>query len=811
MKPYFATGLMLSSLVTGSVHGHDMYVPECATTCSRGLSRYRFTNQHNIPTKAVCMDMAKQRELFLCLANSCGEDYGPALAYTISACSNYGALITDLLPVELQHVGLAPRRFSHLTPRFDTGRFAFGDQFTLAVDCTAGSNGVLTLSLPDSVPSGIPQPPPTDDSPLIPGSGAGDPNLDSSPLAGNTDPVLGSQPAGPSTSHRDQSGTFAHAASNNPGGNENPSNGVGNPAAVDADCDPATEGSNNNPSGAPNNGQAQHPSGSSPSDSDPSPNGQPDGQPNAPSLNPADGFPASTVPGADAGSPPLGHRQGTSGGANDGSGSGPGDNVGSLPSGPNQETPGRPPSQPAPIPVAENPTSSAPSGDAGVPGHTSPPEGAGENCEDDSTPTPGSGASGNSSPQSSAGNQGNPAGCAVGTDNPACGNHNQGPPGTPVIPSPGTQNPGGCPERADGSPDCGASSSPPAPPVPPAPQEPAPASSPAVPVPGQGDPNCPANGPSPCPVSGQPPNPTPPSVPNPNSGPGGGDPTGNPGSPQTGPSPMPPNVPGGCSGDAEGSSCPIPGSNGPDPGAISLSTIPTPPGPPPASNTAAPPTDAGSPRTQGETNPLPSGNGAPCDGSLGLCPGSPSTPENGPVPYSQESSPNGQVPPSPSSDGGWGSDSAQEGDDSGDGVPSCNGNCPTSPGSGKPLDPGTANSPSQSPGSHNSQSPNDPQAPPSNGAQGQTGGNLQAPGDPAASGQPSSPVTGPSQPAETFIRADPPSETFIRADRPTTTEFVKAIHPPEDPSAPYTDRGPQVITVLAPTKVEITQTRIITV
>ncbi|UPK91969.1 hypothetical protein LCI18_002904 [Fusarium solani-melongenae] len=164
-----------------------------------------------------------------------------------------------------------------------------------------------------------------------------------------------------------------------------------------------------------------------------------------------------------------------------------------------------------------------------------------------------------------------------------------------------------------------------------------------------------------------------------------------------------------------------------------------------------------------------------------------------------------------SSDGGWGSDSAQEGDDSGDGVPSCNGNCPTSPGSGKKSDTGTANSPAQSPGSHNSQSPNEPQAPPSYSGQAQNGENPQAPGDPPASGRPSPPGTGPSQSTETFIRADPPSETFIRADRPTTTEFVKAIHPPEDPSAPNTDHGPQVITVLAPTKVEITQTRIITV
>ncbi|UPK90839.1 hypothetical protein LCI18_001774 [Fusarium solani-melongenae] len=215
--------------------------------------------------------MAKQRELFLCLANSCGEDYGPALAFTISVCANYGALITDLLPVELQQAGLPPRRFSHLIPRLDAGRFAFGDQFNLAVDCAAGSNGVLTLSLPKSVPSGISQPPPTGDSPLVPGSGAGDPNLGSSSPAGNTnpnfdpsspagnpDPVLGSQRASPSTSHGDQSETFAHAASNNLEGNENPSSGVGNSAAVDADCDPETESSNN--------GQAQHHSGSPPND-----------------------------------------------------------------------------------------------------------------------------------------------------------------------------------------------------------------------------------------------------------------------------------------------------------------------------------------------------------------------------------------------------------------------------------------------------------------------------------------------------------------------------------------------------------------
>ncbi|KAJ4310980.1 hypothetical protein N0V84_010678 [Fusarium piperis] len=293
MKSYFATGLMLSSLVAGTAHGRDMSVPECATACSRGLFRYRVANQHNLHLKAACKDMARQRELFLCLASACGEDYGPALAYTISACSNYGALIVNLLPDELDHVGLAPRGFPSLAPRFDMGRFAFDSQFTLAVDCTAGSNGVLTLSLPESVPSGIPQPPPSGDSPLLPGSGAGDPNLGSSPPAGNIDPNLdpsppagntgpnldhsppagntdsnlGSQPGDPSIPNSDQSGTFANTASNGSGGDGDPSNGIGSPAPADADCNPETGGSRSNPSGTPN-GQApsQHSPGSSPND-----------------------------------------------------------------------------------------------------------------------------------------------------------------------------------------------------------------------------------------------------------------------------------------------------------------------------------------------------------------------------------------------------------------------------------------------------------------------------------------------------------------------------------------------------------------
>ncbi|KAM0417388.1 hypothetical protein ACHAPT_012623 [Fusarium lateritium] len=366
MKPCFATCLMLLSLAAGSIHNHSRSLPECATACSRGLFRYRFANQYDISIKAACNDMAQQRELFLCLASSCGEDYGPALAYTISACYNYGALITNLLPVELHHVSLAQRRFSSLTPRSDTGRFAFDKYFTLAVDCTAGSNGILTLSLPESAPSGIPQSPATGDSPLVPGSGGGDPNLGSSPPPGNaeanigsspsdgnTDSNLGSEPGDPSRPDGGHSGAFANTASNGVGGNGSPVNGANSSDPAGADCSPEDAGSPNDSPGAPNSGQVQHPPGNSPDGSSSSPDSQPNGQP-----------------------------------------------------------PSQPQPQPATVPAAQNPSSSTLADGTGVPGQGGSQGTAGEDCEDGTAPGPGSGLPGNSSPQSPPGSPGNPIDCS---------------------------------------------------------------------------------------------------------------------------------------------------------------------------------------------------------------------------------------------------------------------------------------------------------------------------------------------------------------------------------------------------------------
>ncbi|RSM01089.1 hypothetical protein CEP52_008746 [Fusarium oligoseptatum] len=772
MKLYFAIGLMFSSLVTGADIGlgHDMSAPECVATCSRGLLRYRITSHYDTPTRAVCMDMAKQRELFLCLASSCGDDYGPALAYTISACSNHGALIADLLPVELQHGALLPRRFSHLAHGLDTGRFAFGKRLTLSIDCAAGSNGVLTLSLPQS--SAV------SDSPLVPGSGAGDPNLGSSPPAGstdpnldsspptgntdpnldssspvgNTDPNLGSQPGLPSTSNGGQSGTFAHAASNNPGDNDGPSNGVSNSAATDTDCSPETEDSHNNPSGAPNNGQAQHPSGSSPNGDSSSPNAQtpcPETRMMMPGLVPVAHPLAPTkehrsiqtmalalilVPRAQVLIPwamPEAHPLVTV----------------------KKHLVNHPLSLSPNLPLCQRPRTQAHRLLLGAleclvkqilkaePARTARmalllnlvlvlqgthllnrlPEAKATQWTAPLAPTTQLAVI-----RAKAHLERHMSHLQIPRTQEdvlselvvrltvvphqvfqllrllQLPRHHKNQHQHPVLLFLYQAKATNLQQHQHRL------------------QFPTPAL--------------------------------------------------------------------GCHQAQETQEAPQPAHLQPmevvklvpDLTQVAVAIPPkTPPGPQQPSSPSGSPSSS-VPPTQGQTNTSPNGNSLPCDGSTSLCPDNPSTPENEPVPYGQESSPINQVPSSP---------------DGGDGVPSCSGNCPTSPSGSEPLDPGTANSPAQSPGSHNGQSPNDPQAP----------------GDDAASRQPSSPVAGPNQPTKTFIRADPPSETFIRADRPTTTEFVKANRPQENPSAPNTGHGPQVITVLAPTKVEITQTRIITV
>ncbi|KAK7425283.1 hypothetical protein QQZ08_008180 [Neonectria magnoliae] len=204
MKANVSAGILLSGLA-GRGSTHHASASDCAIDCSRGLM-----NQHDLSNMdALCNDMATQRALFICLTSSCqSQTYGPALAYSISECSGLGATISNLHPVELHHFELAQRQATSISPRFDARAFSFADEVRLSVDCTAGSDGVLTLSLPSVGTSPTNQPIPYGELPNLnsPDDGTG-PNagLGSSPggaplPAGPQSPSAGAQsppPAGP--------------------------------------------------------------------------------------------------------------------------------------------------------------------------------------------------------------------------------------------------------------------------------------------------------------------------------------------------------------------------------------------------------------------------------------------------------------------------------------------------------------------------------------------------------------------------------------------------------------------------------------
>lgn len=90
--------------------------------------------------------------VFQCLAASCtSETYGPAVISFLSGCLNLGATFPTLYPVDLQRRhNLLPRQFvpMALGPVLDA--VSTEQTFTFTVECNAGPDGVLTLSLPDS-------------------------------------------------------------------------------------------------------------------------------------------------------------------------------------------------------------------------------------------------------------------------------------------------------------------------------------------------------------------------------------------------------------------------------------------------------------------------------------------------------------------------------------------------------------------------------------------------------------------------------------------------------------------------------------
>ncbi|OAQ98431.1 hypothetical protein LLEC1_04863 [Akanthomyces lecanii] len=141
-----------------------LHRPECAQDCTQSLMQeYSTTDLANI-----CNDVAQQRDqsLFLCIFSSCqSRYYGPALASAILSCSGRGANINPLLPVEIQSEKLFSRQTSQdstvsSSPDSDNIHdFVIDHKLTLALDCNAGSDGVVTVSLssPTTFATHIPQ------------------------------------------------------------------------------------------------------------------------------------------------------------------------------------------------------------------------------------------------------------------------------------------------------------------------------------------------------------------------------------------------------------------------------------------------------------------------------------------------------------------------------------------------------------------------------------------------------------------------------------------------------------------------------
>ncbi|KAH7157906.1 hypothetical protein B0J13DRAFT_520623 [Dactylonectria estremocensis] len=213
MRSILTAGILLSSLASrGS--SHHAPAPECAVGCSRGIMEH-----HKMSTMdALCSNVVTQRALFLCIVNSCpSQTYGPALVHSISECSTLGATISSLHPVELHHFESVQRQPLPIARRYEAGKLSFAEDITLSVDCTAGSDGVLTLSLPSvgTYPTNQPSSYGTNPPPSFPGDGSGsNPGLGTPsgapyPLDDPRSPPHGAQsaPTGPSQhTPEDQSG-----------------------------------------------------------------------------------------------------------------------------------------------------------------------------------------------------------------------------------------------------------------------------------------------------------------------------------------------------------------------------------------------------------------------------------------------------------------------------------------------------------------------------------------------------------------------------------------------------------------------------
>ncbi|KAM0355723.1 hypothetical protein ACHAPU_000109 [Fusarium lateritium] len=619
---------------------------------------------------------------------------------------------------------------SPLVTRSDVASFGFESRFSLSVDCKAGANGVLTLSLPETTIPSVGQTVSGDGST---GYGNSDSDAETNPPAGEPGSNNNPSSGGTTGSNNGQIGTFPEGGGK---GNSDGNNGADslNPGA---DCEGGSSEGGPLQSGN-NNGQTESQPGPFPAKPSESDNPPQDGQPTEPPANPAGVAPPQP-------------------GASDGN------NVSSGP----EQGPEKPQLAPATAP-AQNPAPPTPE-DNEVPDQN-PADGP----EDDSTPQGPDAASSVDIPTGILpADSGDSVDCLVYVNEPACTSQGQT-----------THNP----------------------PVPTSAPAPAPASSvpqgPLTvpsPVPNLGNTSCEdtdayGDGVPDCPDSNQPPVANPDSdgnsptansggSPNQESGDGGygddglcSDPSAGddcnssapppPGSapPIPPPSPQlaPPVVPGDCPSGSD-SSCQGLSYNGPGSGSSN----------PPA----LPPSTPQPPPSPVETN-SPTGNGVPCGGTLGPCPGEITDQGNASSAPNQGASLRDDAPPSPSSrPPASPSSSSPEGQASGSpgDVP---GNAQTSaepyqsddhdvPGSGRPEEGDKSDGQGDI-------------GPQSLGAE--LASVQPAPSGPVASALPQSPAAKPSSP------------------QPTDSAIVGGPH-----------GGPHLVTVIVPTQIESTKTKVITV
>ncbi|RDA89298.1 hypothetical protein CP532_6191 [Ophiocordyceps camponoti-leonardi (nom. inval.)] len=146
-------------LIGGSVRGQTVAAPSCVAECTKALEK-----QSGSPTeamRAICGDMTGQRAMFQCLIKSChGGSYGPALGHVASACSRLGNDIGPLHPIEV-HYAPQKRQIIPTAPGpvlpgpstvYNTQILNFSHRLSMALECMAGADGVLTVAVnaPDS-------------------------------------------------------------------------------------------------------------------------------------------------------------------------------------------------------------------------------------------------------------------------------------------------------------------------------------------------------------------------------------------------------------------------------------------------------------------------------------------------------------------------------------------------------------------------------------------------------------------------------------------------------------------------------------